>query len=174
MQEVCGYLWIQEVWYYCTVLDMGWVLPVGGTALLYCWGHGLSTCGCRRCCTVGDMGLVLVDVGGMVLLGTWDKYLQMQEVQHYFRADALHTSSSVGNDKVAQFCGLALCVSSKVPTAALLIGPVLFHVVLLFWSHYQHWAVKSYHCLRQENPATTLSLCDILQSVSNTKSFHPG
>ena len=28
-------------------------------------------------CTVGDMGLVLVDVGGMVLLGTWDKYLQM-------------------------------------------------------------------------------------------------
>ena len=65
---------------------MGWVLPVGGTALLYCWGHGLSTCGCRRCCTVGDMGLVLVDVGGctvgdmglvlvdvggVVLLGTW-------------------------------------------------------------------------------------------------------
>ena len=48
-----------------------------GCRRVYCWGHGLSTCGCRRCCTVGDMGLVLVDVGGMVLLGTWDKYLQM-------------------------------------------------------------------------------------------------
>ena len=40
--------------------------------LLYCWGHGISTCGCRRYCTVGDMGLVLADVGGTVLLGTWD------------------------------------------------------------------------------------------------------
>ena len=54
--------------------------------MLYCWGHGISTCGCRRYstvgdmglalvdvggCTVEDMGLVLVDVGGVVLLGTW-------------------------------------------------------------------------------------------------------
>ena len=65
--------------------------------MLYCWGHGISTCGyrrystvgdmglvlvdvggvgistcgCRRYSTVGDMGLVLVNVGGTVLLGTW-------------------------------------------------------------------------------------------------------
>ena len=42
-----------------TVL-LGTVLAdVGGTALLYCWGHGISACGCGRFSTV-------------VLLGTWD------------------------------------------------------------------------------------------------------
>ena len=36
--------------------------------LLYSLGHGMGTSRCRRYDTVGDVGLVLADVGGSALL----------------------------------------------------------------------------------------------------------